>query len=326
MISIIVPVYNGEKCIEQCIKSILNQNYIDFELLIVDDGSTDGTGAICDKYEKYDNRIKVFHIKNGGVSHARNYGLAKAKGNYIQFIDSDDYIAKDYSKAMIEKIREFNADLVITNYCVVSDLKKEITNYEINEGIYSPKQIVEKLFQTNTLLNSPVNKLYKRNLIKKTFDETISLGEDLLFNMNYLEQADKIYFVTQSLYFYIRNDASLTNTYKQQSFYDLNYLLELSSQYVGEDAAIVNYTSNVHDCLCLLVKNTNISYSLKHKYFNENLELIKNNIIKISSVAYNNLPKTHRILVRLIQLRLSYVCFLLYFIKLYILSGGRRRN
>jgi glycosyltransferase involved in cell wall biosynthesis len=110
-ISIIVPVYNVEKYLEKCLKSILHQIFSDFELILIDDGSTDSSGRICDEYLKRDSRIKVFHKENGGLSSARNYGIEKSTGKYIGFVDSDDYIAKDMYEVLYNNLQRENADV-----------------------------------------------------------------------------------------------------------------------------------------------------------------------------------------------------------------------
>ena len=115
-ITVIVPIYNVEKYLKRCIESILNQTFKDFELLLLNDGSTDSSGKICDIYASKDNRIVVRHKKNQGVSTTRNLGIDIAKGEYITFIDSDDWIEKDYLEKMYSKIKEMNVPLLITGY------------------------------------------------------------------------------------------------------------------------------------------------------------------------------------------------------------------
>ena len=115
-VSIIVPVYNAEKTIGRCIDSILGQQYTDFELLLVDDGSKDGSGAICDSYALADSRVQVIHKENTGVSDTRNIGISRARGVYLQFLDSDDWITPDATKLLVEAAGEHNCDLVISDF------------------------------------------------------------------------------------------------------------------------------------------------------------------------------------------------------------------
>ena len=115
-VSIIVPVYNAEKTLERCVDSILNQTYQDFELLLVDDGSPDGSGALCDAYARQDSRVRVFHQENAGVSAARNLALDHAAGEYLQFLDSDDWITPDATSSLVRAAREHQCDLVIADF------------------------------------------------------------------------------------------------------------------------------------------------------------------------------------------------------------------
>ena len=119
MISVIVPIYKVEKYLRRCVDSILEQSYPDFELLLIDDGSPDSCPRICDEYARRDERVRVFHKPNGGLSDARNYGLERMKGEYVSFIDSDDYVGKDYLKILMELIREYGVNVAaVTHQCV----------------------------------------------------------------------------------------------------------------------------------------------------------------------------------------------------------------
>ena len=177
LFSIIVPVYKTEKYLDKCILSILKQSYKDFELILVDDGSPDNCPIICDEYKKKDKRIKVLHKENGGVSSARNAGLTVAEGEYIWFIDSDDYIETFSLQQLYEAQKEQKADLYVFN------------NGSIHEmSIGNIDEFLEKYYFTYILGFGPWNKLYKRNVISSNnlkFDTQETIGEDLLFNVNY---------------------------------------------------------------------------------------------------------------------------------------------
>lgn len=188
-ISVIVPVYNAEKYLKQCIDSILSQDFTDFELLLIDDGSKDSSGSICDKYEQKDKRIKVFHKKNGGVSSARNLGIDKAQGEYITFIDSDDYINPYYIATLMSCP---TADLVVIG-CKMLDKNKCIKlEYTYQESILSTrKDIARCLSQTLNQLPfwAPWCKLFKREIIKQHtiyFNTQIRQFEDSIFLHVYL--------------------------------------------------------------------------------------------------------------------------------------------
>jgi glycosyltransferase involved in cell wall biosynthesis len=215
-VSIIIPVYNAEKYLRQCIDSVIQQTYRDLEIILVDDGSTDNSGKICDEYAIKDSRIKVFHINNSGVSFARNKGIQESSGQYLMFVDSDDYIDLNMVEILISEISQSKSDLVICGYTTVTHEnyiksqckkaflkgKKEISNYIIKN--YHPGYI-----------NSPCNKLYRKDLIKHYFDENQSLGEDLLFNIDYLKSVNSINCINDCLYYYRReNNESLSLRYR----------------------------------------------------------------------------------------------------------------
>ena len=175
--SIIVPVYKTEKYLDKCVSSILQQSYTDFELILVDDGSPDNCPQMCDSYQKQDDRIKVLHKENGGVSSARNFGMAVATGEHIWFVDSDDYIEPFSLQQLYEAQKAQQADLYVFNNGSVH----ELSSNSINE-------FFEKYYFTYILGFGPWNKLYKRKIVQSNhlhFDTQETIGEDLLFNIEY---------------------------------------------------------------------------------------------------------------------------------------------
>lgn len=176
MISIIVPVYNVDKYLQRCIESILAQKFVDFELLLIDDGSKDKSGEICDNFALKDKRIKVFHKENGGVSSARNLGIAKAQGEWITFIDSDDWVSEDYLSSF-----STDCDLCVQGYyCGENAIRYDEIFIDHNPGAY---------YLYKGYVFGPYCKLFKASLIRDghvLFDETMALGEDILFLMEYI--------------------------------------------------------------------------------------------------------------------------------------------
>lgn len=220
LISVIVPVYNVEKVLKHCIDSILGQTYTDFELVLVDDGSPDNSGRICDEYAKKDNRIKVIHKENGGVSSARNTGIRSANGKYICFVDSDDFLEKDYLKHFAEAKQLYpELDNIWCRFKTVKDYKinsNSAATYDERISFYNLSQIME--LHQMWLDASPFNKFYSRKVLTDneiSFSEDLSLGEDLIFNFQYLDKTNgKIAVVNKPLYNYIRNGKeSLDNKY-----------------------------------------------------------------------------------------------------------------
>lgn len=200
LISVIVPVYKSQNTLERCVRSLLAQTEKDLEIILVDDGSPDGSGELCDRLEKEDGRISVLHKENGGVSSARNKGLEAAKGEYVLFTDSDDYLEETAAEKLLEGIG--GDDIAICGFY------HHYRGGKIERIPDVPGSKGEENFLAlygNGFLNMPWNKLYRRELCGK-FDESLSLGEDLLFNLDYLRRADGISVVKQPLCHYIQDD------------------------------------------------------------------------------------------------------------------------
>lgn len=210
-ISVIIPVYNAEKYLHQCIDSVLNQKFTDFEILLINDGSKDRSGEICDEYAKKDKRIKVFHKENGGVSSARNLGLDNAKGEWITFVDSDDWIGENYFQILENDINE-EIDWVLINLIKSYDKHQTLITKFINN-----KLIKSDFLEFHSIYPDyfgPTAKFYKNSFIKNiiSFDKNLSYGEDTLFNLDYLSNCNKIITLERANYFYRDLDNSLSKT------------------------------------------------------------------------------------------------------------------
>lgn len=240
-ISIIVPVYNVEQYVGECIESILNQSFKNIELILINDGSKDNSGFICDEYAKKDNRIKVIHKKNEGVSIARNIGIKNASGEYIAFVDSDDLVDKEIYTTMLQVIEETGSDLVMCRYKkIYNDGKKELALEPLREGLYDKEQIFNNLI-LDMIGNDPSDMskplimgsiwrcLYKKEIIDKYKIEfpIIKIAEDMLFHLYYLVACKKVYVVEQALYYYRYNELSATKNYINNLWEVLMYQLEL---------------------------------------------------------------------------------------------------
>lgn len=227
-ISVIVPVYNVELWLEQCIESIINQTYSDLEIILVDDGSQDKSGCICDEYKKKDNRIRVIHKENGGLSDARNVGIREATGEFITFVDSDDWIdLKIYEYAM--KLQQvYNADIVEYGIERISgrEVYKEFSTYE-REEIYicEGKEMLPRIYQSN-LGGSIVawNKIYKKALFDNNFFEKGRIFEDTLLIPKIFYGARCCVATTKVGYYYYQgNPKSITKTLSAESIFDRLY-------------------------------------------------------------------------------------------------------
>ncbi len=223
-ISIVVPVYNKKKYLTNTVQSILNQTFTEFELLLIDDGSTDGSGKICDCLADSDKRVKVFHTINQGVSAARNYGIRKAGGKYIGFVDADDYVDKTFLEKLYGAIEEKNAGLAVCDYYEIKNRKKKNHNHR---NYHSGNIVFEVLRQDLQCI--VWNKLFVRNKIKHLFDEKISTCEDSIFCARYYyDNNPKIAYVNETLYGYLVHNDGLTSTLQNKSFLGINKLLVIN--------------------------------------------------------------------------------------------------
>lgn len=216
LISIIVPVYNSEKTLHRCIKSLMQQTYKEIEILLVMDGPTDTSLEIGKSFEKQDARIHVLEKENEGVSKARNYGLQFAKGSYIQFVDSDDYIEATMCEKLMQCVDNTGAKLVLCGYHHLF-LERDIIKVpkQASDTFVKHPQIFLELYEAG-YLNMPWNKLYKKDCIQKGFDESLSLGEDLLFNLSYMEGMDVLGIVKEPLYYYVQQKGQDTLSSKKR--------------------------------------------------------------------------------------------------------------
>jgi len=216
MISIIVPVYNVEKYLQRCVDSILVQSFGDYELILIDDGSTDASGSMCDAYAARDNRVRVYHDNNQGVSAARNHGIDVATGEWIAFIDSDDYILPDYLQSMYHNTEKFDCDLVMTGIKrLYEDNASKVIIREWQEGVYNVDEL-DKLYDLKILQyqKGPVIKLFKRSIINDyalRFNDKVRSGEDALFVYSYLAHVQSISVAPGANYVYYKRGGSLTS-------------------------------------------------------------------------------------------------------------------
>ncbi len=217
LISIIVPVYNVEKFLSRCLESLIKQTFTNIEILLIDDGSTDKSPDICDKYAQQDNRIKVIHKENGGHASARNCGIDLANAQYIMFVDSDDVVHSDYCRIMFDSISTNPSDWVFCNMERVDEndeIISAVNEHSINSLLFD-KPTYFKAFKCS-LSGSVSNKIYSLDVIKKKnikFDTQYKLGEDVQFDISYYNTCIGISFVPNVLYFYRVVGNSLTHSY-----------------------------------------------------------------------------------------------------------------
>ncbi|NLO09097.1 MAG: glycosyltransferase family 2 protein [Clostridiales bacterium] len=239
-VSIIVPIYNAQKYIDVCLDSILKQTYQDFELILVDDGSQDASGRICDLYEKKDERITVYHRDNHGVSASRNFGLAHARGKYVLFIDADDSIEPNMLKGCIELADENKADLVICSfrYYMRDDNNRMVENSLASDFCGSAREVFDQWFITlveKEILNPPWNKLIKKELLDKRliqFHEEFSICEDMTFS-TLLLSASKTTVLTGNMYYnyFISKSGTLVFKFHDNYFEAVTHFYDTAYSY-----------------------------------------------------------------------------------------------
>lgn len=237
LISVIVPVYNIEKYLPRCLQSISEQTYTNLEIIVIDDGSTDSSGKIADEFAKKDDRFVVIHKENGGVGSARNVGIANVHGEFIGFVDGDDYINSEMYRVLYENIKKSEYDISGCYYRgasddIIRDTKEfvdydnqqtiELNNYELFNHYYNGKEIEKKNNIYTTSFLALWNKLYKKEVFNGiVFPENVYTGEDLYVYFDILKNTSKSIFTDLRLYYYYRRKNSLTN---QKKTYEMNLI------------------------------------------------------------------------------------------------------
>ncbi|MCD7751789.1 MAG: glycosyltransferase [Lachnospiraceae bacterium] len=215
-VSIIVPIYNAEKTLTRCVESVLRQAYRDFELILVNDGSSDSSAEICDSFAKDDSRVRVIHKENTGVSDTRNQGIAAARGTYVQFIDSDDWIAPDAVGLFVRTMEENDCDMVITDFYRVNGERVSQKGAIDTDGLMDRAAFAQYMMQKPSDFYYGVlwNKLFKRSILvehEMKMDTSISWCEDFIFNLEYILYVNKIYALKVPIYYYVKTKGSLVS-------------------------------------------------------------------------------------------------------------------
>ena len=308
LISVIVPIYNVEKYLDRCIKSIINQSYNNLEIILVDDGSPDRCGEMCDEWAKIDKRIIVVHKENGGLSDARNAGIDIAKGNYLSFIDSDDYVHKDFIKVLYELCIKYNSDISMCGAFETS--KDENCNFNLQQGNECVKYSKTILERKDNIYCVAWNKLYKKEVFKYIRYPKGKLHEDVAVINKILYYSNKIAITDLRLYFYYSNPDSIMRSsfsikrldildviYDSYLFFleknEMQYAYSALNDYI--DTAIALYNE------CQVLENhQKIQKQLMKKYSDMYMKVLKNidmSIIKkIKYIIYRYFPKLYSIL------------------------------
>ena len=326
LISIIVPVYNAEKTIKKCIDSILSQTYKKFELILVNDGSTDNSLNILREYETLNERIIIISQENSGVSVTRNKGINIAKGDYIVFVDSDDYIVENGLEILVNEI-ELNdkLDLVISGFYSIKNSTNRYLNAILENKIFNNLDFLlnEKLFK---FISTPWGKVYKTEIIKNNniqFDKNLSLGEDTIFVLEYLKYIRNVEFINESLFFINETEGSLSRRNRLDIFENIMIIydkakeaLEYRNEYEFNKIAPF-YVRNIKICL-----NTAVAFKWKTKEYKDLCDKIRNmEDFKSINLKEIHLNKYDKIIISLLKNKHMYI------LKLFLkLKNMVRRN
>ena len=283
-ISVIVPVYNSEKYLKRCIDSILNQTYKAIELILVDDGSPDNCGKICDEYAKKDKRVRVIHKTNAGVSAARNSGLEIASGNYATFVDSDDYIEPEMYGNMMEKVHQYNCDVVMCDCIKDFTDHSEIYTHDIRAGFYDKEQLVNEyyphlLMMENVEYPATISNcliLFNRNKLGNLrYVVGVRYSEDLLFGAQLVYNTDSFYYMKEQAYYHM-NPTSATHKFTVDKWNDYKTLHFEINKYFSECESF-DFSHQIDLCLLFFVYNSvsNI-FSADNLEREKKFEIVKN--------------------------------------------------
>ncbi|MDP2922781.1 MAG: glycosyltransferase family 2 protein [Candidatus Omnitrophota bacterium] len=328
LVSVIVPVYNSEKYLRLCLDSIINQSYKNIEILLIDDGSTDNSGKICNEYALSDNRIKVIHTKNNGPAAARNIGIEKSKGSFIFFVDADDFIENNAINLLIENYNRYKADII------VGDFKKIKNRSDISDSGHNNFFLSSKLLTKQDIINytrcylKKVNRfplftqswgrLFKTSIIKDNnifFDTNLRTFEDVAFNFGYLKHTNKLFFLKAALYNHLVYDNYSSATMKMY-----NNNPDILFGYTQALASIHNFLKNCcsdfdikkeigHAYICYTIIQLvrmcgQINNSNKKKIYDFICEIIKDSDLRDNLQFYSPSKGDSRILPILMRLKL----------------------
>ena len=286
LISVIVPVYKVEKYLEKCIESVLKQTYTNLQIILVDDGSPDNCGKICDEYAKKDSRIEVIHKANGGLSDARNVGISKAKGRYIGFVDSDDYIKEDMYEILLNLIKKYDADVSICNLYDVIDGNECIRNKENGIREYSRLDILKKVLLDKNIQSYAWNKLYEKELFDEIKYPIGKKYEDIGTTFYLFEKCNKIVVTSEPEYYYLKRADSLVNNVTESTILDYTEIIIQRYLYIKQNIKELRKYNNYYLAKTLITAHNdienleNISEEMKQRYkklYELVLEIIKSN-------------------------------------------------
>ncbi len=293
MITVVVSIYKVERYLNKCIESLLNQNYKDFEIILVDDGSPDKCPVMCDEWGKRDPRIRVFHKENGGLSSARNCGIEHAKGEFIIFPDPDDWVEPDYLERIFSLREEYDADLSICGHYY----GENINNKNAQISILNTEKALEQLMMPRAFCGYAWNKLYSIDIIRKNnlrFDTELGMVQDLHFNVRYFQFCKKIVYDPKPLYHYVIDSGGVTSRHTALTPRKISGLKTYEK--IAE-ITHVNYPyieSIAYASLCNMCLEDIYIYYKSGVKSKEIIDLLRNNFCKHRKIFYKSKAYTKR--------------------------------
>ncbi len=274
-ISVIVPVYNVEAYLERCVESILQQTYAHFELILINDGSTDSSGQICDRLASQYENIKVYHIENAGVSNARNMGIQLATGSWVTFIDSDDFVTQDYLATLASAVEGLNVGFVIAPlHHIKNGIVTDIPPHSGKTELWSTEETMKELLMTTRTSFFPVAKLFKRNLLAdEKFNTNYHLAEDALFLTELLLKTRcSSVFIDKPVYYYDHREGSATTSVNQHVFDTIEVYQQIIAQ-VSQAFPNLKYELINRECWSYITVYDKIIFTSREEYQEEKAEL-----------------------------------------------------
>ena len=274
-ISVIVPVYNVEAYLERCVESILQQTYAHFELILINDGSTDSSGQICDHLASQYENIKVYHIENAGVSNARNMGIQLATGSWVTFIDSDDFVTQDYLATLASAVEGLNVGFVIAPlHHIKNGIVTDIPPHSGKTELWSTEETMKELLMTTRTSFFPVAKLFKRDLLAyEKFNTNYHLAEDALFLTELLLKTRcSCVFIDKPVYYYDHREGSATTSVNRHVFDTIEVYQQIIAQ-VSKAFPNLKYELINRECWSYITVYDKIIFTSREEYQKEKAEL-----------------------------------------------------
>ena len=274
-ISVIVPVYNVEAYLERCVESILQQTYAHFELILINDGSTDSSGQICDHLASQYENIKVYHIENAGVSNARNMGIQLATGSWVTFIDSDDFVTQDYLATLVSAVEGLNVGFVIAPlHHIKNGIVTDIPSHSGKTELWSTEETMKELLMTTRTSFFPVAKLFKRDLLAdEKFNTNYHLAEDALFLTELLLKTRcSCVFIDKPVYYYDHREGSATTSVNRYVFDTIEVYKQIIVQ-VSQAFPNLKYELINRECWSYITVYDKIIFTSREEYQKEKAEL-----------------------------------------------------